>query len=274
MPKVSIVLPTHNGEKFIEKAIQSVFDQSFSDWELIVINDASTDETPNMIKKLSQQDSRVVYFRNEKNLGIQKSLNKGLREAKGEYIARIDDDDEWLDKTKLQNQVEFLDKNPDYVLVGTDVVVVSESGKELFRYLNPEKDFDIRQKILGRNCFSHSSVVFKKQAALKAGLYPETQKTLHAEDYWFWLKLGLEGKFRNLPFYGIRFMLRKDAISSKNKIKQFWHDILVVWEFRNKYPNFLAGFIRSWLRLILYGLGGFLPFLHLKYWAMKKYKSL
>ncbi len=197
-----------------------------------------------------------------------------MQEARGEYIARIDDDDEWLDKDKLKKQVEFLDENPEYVLVGTGAVVVDESGKELFRYLNPEKDSDIRKKILVRNCFSHSSMIFRKRAAVKAGLYPETKKTLHAEDYWLWLKLGIFGKFYNLQFYGIKFMLRKNAISSKNKIKQFWHDILIVWEFRNKYPNFLVGFIRSWLRLIFYGLGGFLPFLHLKYWVMKKYKSL
>ncbi len=286
MLKVSIILPTHNGEKFIANAIKSVQAQSFSDWELVVVDDGSTDRTPMIVNEPAKADVRIVYLKNGKNLGIQKSLNIGLREAKGEYIARIDDDDEWIDKDKLQKQVEFLDKNLDYVLVGTGAIVVNESVKEpgsriknslpgeLFRYLNPEKDFDIRQKILGRNCFSHSSVVFRKQAAFTVGLYPETKKTLHAEDYWLWLKLGIYGKFHNLQFYGIKFMLRQSAVSSKNKIKQFWHDILVVWEFRKHYPNFVSGFLRSWLRLIFYGLGGFLPFLRLKYWVMKLYKSL
>ena len=314
MLKVSIILPTHNGEKYIRNAIQSVQAQSFSDWELIVVDDGSTALTTSgsisfdsaqdksfttsvltapvasdssLIKEIvnafTEKDHRIKYFRNEKNLGIQKSLNKGLREAKGEYIARIDDDDEWIDKTKLQKQVEFLDKNPDYVLVGAGVIVVGDplrhpadggDEEELFRYLNPETDYDIRQKILGRNCFSHSSVVFRKQAALKAGLYPETKKTLHAEDYWLWLKLGLFGKFCNLRFYGIKFMLRQSAVSSKNKVEQFWHDILIVWEFRRHYPNFVSGFLRSWLRLVLYGVGGFFPFLRLKYLVMKQYKSL
>lgn len=312
MIKVSVILPTYNGEKFIGNAIKSVQSQGFSDWELIVIDDGSTmlttgDSTTlpstslsfesepkgsslrvedrastisdstltrEIITSLAEKDSRIVYLKNEQNLGIQKSLNRGLREAKGEYIARIDDDDEWIDKDKLQKQIEFLDNNPNHVLVGTGTIVVDESGEELFRYLNPEKDSDIRKKILGRNCFSHSSVMFRKQTALQAGLYPETKKTLHAEDYWLWLKLGLEGKFCNLSFYGIKFMLRDNAISSKNKIKQFWHDILVVWEFREQYPNFASGFIRSWLRLILYGAGGFFPFLRLKYLVMKKYKSL
>ncbi len=288
MIKVSVILPTYNGEKFIGNAIKSVQSQGFSDWELIVIDDSSTmlgtsggSLTEQIIKEFVEKDLRIVYLKNEQNLGIQKSLNRGLREAKGEYIARIDDDDEWIDKDKLQKQIEFLDNNPDHVLVGTGMIVVSAKGgsapggdgEELFRYLNPEKDSDIRKKILGRNCFSHSSVMFRKQAALQAGLYPETKKTLHAEDYWLWLKLGLEGKFCNLSFYGIKFMLRDNAISSKNKIKQFWHDILVVWEFREQYPNFASGFIRSWLRLIMYGLAGFLPFLYLKYWVMKKYKS-
>jgi glycosyltransferase involved in cell wall biosynthesis len=289
MPKVSIILPTYNGEKYIRKAILSVLEQSFFDWELIVVDDASTTLstsgsflTREIVNGFFDKDERVVYLRNEKNLGIQKSLNRGLCEAKGEYVARIDDDDEWVEKDKLKRQVEFLAKNPDYVLVGTGVIVVNESGQELFKFLNLEKDDEIRKKILGKNCFSHSSVMFRKEIIIKndSGTsttlsvnYPETKNTLHAEDYYLWLKLGKQGRFYNLPIYGIKFMMRPGAIGSKHKLKQFWNDILIVWQFKKDYPNFLPGFLRSWLRFVLYGLGGFIPLLRLKYWIIKKYKN-
>lgn len=280
MPKVSAILSTHNGEKYLAQAIKSVLRQSFEDWELLVVDDGSTalvasgvSLAEKIVQEFTRKDSRIIYLKNEQNLGLQKSLNRGLQEAQGEYIARVDDDDEWVDEDKLKNQVEFLDKNPDYVLAGTGVIVINQQGNELFRFLSPGADNEIRKRILGQNCFSHSSVLFRKEAAFKAGLYPETKKTLHVEDYYLWLKLGQQGKFHNLPIYGIKFMIRPGAIGSRHKLKQFWHDILLSWEFRNKYPNFLVGFIRSWLRLIFYGLGGFLPFLHLKYRVMKKYKS-
>ncbi|MEW5805358.1 MAG: glycosyltransferase [Patescibacteria group bacterium] len=279
-PKVSILLPTYNGEKYLAKAIQSVLAQSFEDWELLVIDDGSTRKNEKgdfliqeIVKRFSERNDRVKYLRTEKNLGIQKALNRGLAEAAGEYIARIDDDDEWFDENKLVKQVEFLDKNSDYVLVGTGTIVVDEQGRELFRFLNPETDKEIRKRILAKNCFSHSSVMFRKSAVEKVGNYPETEKTLHVEDYYLWLKLGQFGKFHNLPIYGIKFMIRPGAISSKYKLKQFWHDILLVWQFRKDYPNFFFGFFRSWVRFILYGLLGFIPFLRLKYWAIKKYKS-
>lgn len=279
MPKVSIILPTYNGERYLAKAIKSVLRQRFTDWELLVIDDGSVKQNEKgevlvreIVRRFTAINNRIKYLRNDQNLGIQKSLNRGLREAQGEYIARIDDDDEWADEEKLEKQVEFLDKNPDYVLVGTGTVVVNERGEELFRFLNPETDEEIRRKILSRNCFSHSSVMFRRSAAERVGNYPEEKKALHVEDYFLWLKLGKLGKFYNLPFYGIKFMVRPGAIGSKHKLRQFWHDILLVWQFRKDYPNFFLGFLRSWLRFILYGLFGFIPLWRLRYWMMKKEK--
>lgn len=246
---VTTILPTFNGEKYIRKAIESVISQSFSEWEIIVIDDGSIDNTESIVKEYANKDKRIIYLKNENNLGIQKSLNKGLKEAKGEYIARIDDDDEWIDKDKLKKQVEFLENNVDYVLVGTGAVVVNEEGVEMFRYLLPETDQEIRNKLLMKNCFVHSSVMFRKEIALNFNGYSEEENVKHLEDYDLWLKLGTVGKLANLPIYVVKFMLRDESISSVNKLDQLKKDLILTKEFKTKYPNYIRSLSFGYLRL-------------------------
>lgn len=263
-PIVSIILPTYNGEKFIDRSIQSVLDQSFTDWELIVIDDGSMDDTVRKVWDFSSKDGRIRCLRNENNIGIQKSLNNGLREARGKYVARIDDDDVWIDEDKLKKQVEFFKKNIGYVLVGTGVVVMDEAEKEMLRYVLPEKDSDIRLKMLRKNCFAHSSVMFLREAALSLGGYDESKEGLHVEDYDLWLRMGKIGKFTNLPFYGLGFTLRAGAISSSNKIDQFKKDIDLAKKYKKYYPGILLGLIVGYARIFFYYLFKMIPFGGLK----------
>lgn len=269
MPKVSILLPTYNGAKFVAQAIESVLAQDFSDWELLVVDDGSVDDTAHIVQGFAARDPRIIYIKNDRNLGIQKTLNDGLRHAQGQYIARIDDDDEWSDPRKLEEQIAFLDSHPEYVLVGTGAIVVDENRKELFRFLNTQTDEAIRQELLGKNCFTHSSVMFRKDAALRVNGYTETKDALHVEDYDMWLKLGRVGKLENLPLYGVRWMLRASAISSRNRITQFVNSMRLSVTYRHSYPGFMKGFVRSWIRLIAYGIFSFIPILKLKYFIFK-----
>lgn len=250
---VSIILPTYNGSKYIKRAIESVIAQSFSDWELLVIDDGSIDNTKDIVSEYINKDKRIIYLKNEQNSGIQKTLNKGIKEAKGDYIARIDDDDEWIDANKLKKQVEFLDGNLDYVLVGTGVIVIDEGGEELFRYLLPEDDKEIRSKILSKNCFVHSSVMFRKDIAISLQGYDESKEARHVEDYDLWLKLGTIGKLANLSTYAVKFTLRKGSISSTNKQEQFKKNLLLTKKYKNKYPNYLGALVRSYARIVIYG---------------------
>ena len=250
---VSIILPTYNGAERIKEAIKSVLEQSYADLELIVIDDGSKDNTKEIVENLAKSDQRVRYLKNDVNLGIQKTLNNGLKEAKGEYIARIDDDDVWIDKDKLKKQIEFLEKNKEYVLVGTGVIVVGEDNKELFRYLVPEKDIDIRNKILTKNCFVHSSVVFYRDTALRCEGYSESEDTKHIEDYDLWLKLGTLGKVANLPTHSVRFTLRSGSLSSMNKLEQFKKTLKLIKNYKKIYPNYYLAFFRSIARLVIYG---------------------
>lgn len=258
-PKLSIILPTYNGDKYIRKAIESIISQSFSDWELIVVDDGSTDNTENIVKKYADKDNRIIYFKNDFNLGIQRSLNKGIQESKGEYIARIDDDDEWIDKNKLKKQFEFLDNNKEYVLVGTGAVNVDEEGEELFRYLGPKTDEEIRRRILRKNCFLHSSVIFRREVVLMLGMYSEDNETRHIEDYDLWLKLGLVGKFANLSIYGVRILISVGSISFQNRMEQFRKNLTLIQKYKGKYPNYFKSVVFNYLRIYLYKLFELLP---------------
>jgi glycosyltransferase involved in cell wall biosynthesis len=200
-------------------------------------------------------DSRIICLKNENNLGIQKTLNRGLREAKGEYIARIDDDDIWIDKDKLKKQVEFLNTNRKYSLVGIGgVIVIDEEGKELFRYLLPDTDEKIRNKILTKNCFCHTGTVFRKEAALSCGGYSETEETKHIEDYDLWLKMGLTANFYNIPIYGLKHTMNKNSISLNNKLEQFKKSIILSEKYKNKYSGYVQAYIGKNLIVIFYGL--------------------
>lgn len=265
-PKVSVVLPTYNRSLFIERAIKSILSQSYEDFELLIIDDGSTDNTAEIISKYSMREPRILYLKNENNLGIQKTLNKGLREAKGKYIARIDDDDEWIDNDKLKAQVDFLDTHQDYVLVGTGKVVFNERGQELYRVLSKKTDIEIRNKILTINCFSHATVVFVKEAAIRVGGYDESEETRHVEDYDLWLKMGKVGELANLPMFSYKRLVGGDTICNENRIEQYRKFIKLKRKYKNDYPNYRKSLLKGYFQLIFYG------FLNLESLAMLKHR--
>ncbi len=251
-PLVSIILPTYNGAKYIAAAIASVQAQSYTNWELIIIDDGSTDDTEVIVQSLSHADSRIQYVKNEQNLGIQKTLNRGLALAKGEYIARIDDDDQWIDADKLTAQVSFLESHPDYVLVGTGVVIVTETGQEITRYTLSENDIAIRNRMLAKNCFAHGTVMYKKSAVNEVGGYSEQKNKRHIEDHDLWLRLGVIGKMYNLASHSVALMVRSTSITSRHRIIQAWRICKTALIYRNKYPYAPRGLLWAFLRMIFF----------------------
>lgn len=272
LSKVSVILPTYNGGRFIARAIKSVLAQAYSDFELLIIDDGSTDNTSTVVSPFLAQDSRIHYIRNERNLGLQKTLNVGLKMAQGGYIARIDDDDQWIAPDKLSQQVRFLDGRSDYVLVGTGVVVVDEQERELFRFMNPETDRQIRRKMLYRNCFSHSAVMFRRASVLALGGYGESEGALHVEDYDLWLRLGTAGKVGNLPIYGVSFTSRQQAISASNRAMQFRRVIGLIRNHRHNYPGYYRGLTVAYARYFLYSVFNKLP-ARVRYMLLRFYKQ-
>ncbi len=135
-PIVSIVLPTINRANLLRLSIESVFKQTYKDWELLVIDDGSTDGTEKMMNQLEQNDSRIRYLRISKSNipGISDYLNFGIKSSRGKNKARLDDDDDWCYRNKLKKKVDFFEPNRNYVLFGGGLIMVDENKKDLYSF--------------------------------------------------------------------------------------------------------------------------------------------
>jgi glycosyltransferase involved in cell wall biosynthesis len=192
--KVTILMPAYNAKKYIAEAIRSVLVQTFKDFELLIVNNGSTDTTVNEI--LQFDDSRIRLIE-ECQTGIGFALNKGLQEAKGKYIARFDADD-ICDPLRLERQFNFMENNPSYVLCGSDAEYIAESGEHLFYFRCIGHSHEEIMKQLYVYCpFIHSSVMYRKDAVLKAGSYSIDAHNF--EDYLLWVQLLKYGMYHNIP---------------------------------------------------------------------------
>jgi len=158
-----------------------------------------------------------------------------------------------VDEKKLEKQVEFFERRPDHVLVGTGGIAVNAVGKELFRYLLPYADEGIRKIILAKNCFVHVSVLFQRDVVLACGGYNEDQAMRNVEDYDLWLKLGTTGKFANLPIYAVRYVVYDEGISSMNRLEQVRKNLFLIKKYRDSYPGYIYARARYVIRLMIYG---------------------
>lgn len=255
---ISIILTTHNGERYIADAITSVISQSWQDWEFVIVDDGSTDCTAAIIDLYSKIDSRITLFRNQENLGVVHSLNIGLKKAKGEYVARIDDDDVWLDTLKLEKQINIFQKNRDCILVGTNGVIVDEAGKKICDYCLPTSDTEIRKLMLLKNPFISSSVLFRKDAAIRVGGYFQVNSLKGAEDYDLWLKLGVLGRMFNISDPTVAYTSRKGNTSFRFKKDVFSSNIILIKNNKHLYPNYQLAILFTYMKYLIYILIGFL----------------
>lgn len=248
-PIVSIILPTHNRKELLKKAITSVQSQSLKDWELIVVDDISSDGTVEMMELYEKEDERIQYHRLEKDkvFGITKYLNHGINIAKGRYIARLDDDDSWCHPDKLKIQVAYLDKNPECVLVGSGAILVNEKDEDLYKYYKNETDKKIRQYALFSNPFTHTTVLFRKDAALSVGGYKKMQ---YAEDWDLWLKLGKLGKLYNFKEHFTRYLSAGQNNSFLHLKSQSKTLFSIIRTYKDSYPNYRKALFVNYLQLL------------------------
>jgi glycosyltransferase involved in cell wall biosynthesis len=205
-PLVSILLPVYNGAEHINDTIQSILEQSYTNFEFIIINDGSTDNTEQIIKSYS--DLRIIYIKNQKNLKLISSLNKGIKLAKGKYIARIDADDIAL-PNRFEKQIKFLENNIEYGIVGS---FAETFGIEKKKLTFVQEDLDIRCAFLTHNPFVHSSVMIRSQILTENQLNFDSNQ-LHVEDYALWLKILNYSKGKILPEILIKYRIHKNQIS-------------------------------------------------------------
>jgi glycosyltransferase involved in cell wall biosynthesis len=246
---VSIIAPTCNRANLLKKMIDSVLTQSFQLWELIVIDDISTDNTEKMMEEYSKKDARIKYYRIpvDKEPGITKYLNYGLNVAKGKYISRLDDDDYWMDNDVLKIQVDFLETNPEYVAVGGAAIIVNEKGDHVFKYTKYEKDEDIRKNALMANPMVHTAALFRKDVVLSIGGYEDLP---YAEDWDLWLKLGKIGKIYNFQKYFTCYLSAGQNTSFIKQRPQSKEILKIIKKYRKDYPNYRKGFLINYTQYI------------------------
>tara|TARA_B100000780_G_C21124025_1_gene455651 strand:- start:185 stop:1174 length:990 start_codon:yes stop_codon:yes gene_type:complete len=215
-PKISIILPVYNGAIHIIDTINSILNQTMTEFELIIINDASKDNSKEII--LSFIDSRIIYIENQKNLGQIASLNKGIQLSKTDLIARIDQDDVFL-KEKLKIQYEYIKNNKDISVVGTWAAIIDKDNK-IQRYMSsPIHHNRMVNTLLNSNPLFHPSVLIRKNIIFEMGMYSPQYK--YTEDYNLWCGLVLSGhKIANIPEYLLHYRVHDNQSSQNNNSTQ------------------------------------------------------
>lgn len=222
-PKVTVLMSVYNGEQYLCEAIDSILNQTFKDFEFIIINDSSTDKTGEILENYN--DPRIKIINNDKNIGLTKSLNKGIVIAKGEYIARQDADDISMPE-RLQKEVEFLAKNKNVGLVGTDSSIINEKGKVVHAVKCITDYIELKIKLLEGNQLTHSSVMFRKECIYSVGNYREEFK--FAQDYDFYLRIAELCDIANISESLVKWRISTKSISVTKKALQDKYALLAI----------------------------------------------
>lgn len=214
-PLASVVMSVFNGERFLREAIESILDQSFRNFEFVVINDGSTDGTPSMLDSYARRDPRVRAYHQE-NKGLIESLNRGCALARGKYFARMDADDLAV-RDRLQWQIEFMDRHAEIAVVGGAVERIDSAGRALYCQHYPVENEEIKSALPLFCPFEHPAVVIRKEAFLSVGGY--RRFFVDAEDYDLWLRIAQRWRLANLKGVVLKHRIHADQISFK-KLRQ------------------------------------------------------
>lgn len=243
---VTVIILTYNKAHLISESIQSVLAQKYPKVEIIVIDDASTDNTKQFLA-LFLKNKQIRFIQNKKNIGISQNRNYGVFLAKGKFVAMLDGDDVWLDSDKLTKQVEYLEENPECGAVGTWVVQIDEYGGIVKKIAYEEKHESISKSILYRNSIAHSSVLFRKDVVQSVGGYDDCLATM--EDHDLWLKIGVLSSLATLPIYALGYRVYQGNITKSRKIRIALDELRVIWRHRREYQGIYVGISKGILRL-------------------------
>lgn len=228
VPAISAIVPTYNGEQFLRAAIESILNQTFQDFELIVVDDHSNDNTPSILAEL--EDSRLNVITNERNLGIAAATNKGLALARGKYVALQDHDDISLPH-RFQAEVEFLDSHPNAALVGTAASQIDENGSVSQTLTQPTDDLELKWGLLFGCCFHHTSLMIRRSVILNEGGYRDDPSFPFAPDYDLFSRVGERYPVANLPEPLVLWRRHSDNTSLSNAQQQKRSEVVI--SFRN-----------------------------------------
>ena len=225
---VTVLIPVFNGEKYLSQAIKGVLNQTYTDFEFLIVDDASTDNSKNIIK--SYDDSRIKLVENGWNLGQTATLNKGIKLAKGKYIARLDQDDLSLPK-RLEKQVEFLNSNPDITAVGSYVICIDENGNYMRESIWPVGfENNLFNILCGIPPVGHPAVMYRKEVVEKIGYYRNDYSV--SSDLDLWLRIYSKGcTCSNIPDNLTYYRIHSEQGSDIQKNLQRKNHILAFYDF-------------------------------------------
>ena len=230
--KVSVIVPTYNRAHVIKEAIVSILSQTFTDFELIVVDNESTDNTEEVIK--SYTDHRIRYFKNQNSGVVAVNRNYGINKARGEYIAFCDDDDLWMPE-KLERQIEELEKDLEIGLVCTNGIKFDENGQfgEMMQTELNDSGFTFESLIWG-NRIACSSVLVRKEVLNDIGIFDESREIFTAEDYELWLRIARKYRVKYLDIPLIKYRIHSGAYGDKRAIESIQLKIAVYRSILNK----------------------------------------
>lgn len=213
---VSVVMSVYNGDRYLREAVDSILNQTFTDFEFIIIDDGSTDTTWQILTAYAKQDSRILPIRNDENIGLTCSLNKGIALAKGKYIARMDADDISL-RDRFAKQVAFMDAHPEVGVCGSWIKFISEGISYIWHY--PTDDKTIRCWLLFKTALAHPSIIMRKNLFLKAGLsYDPAYK--YAQDHELWVRSSKYCKLANIGEVLLLYRIHNNQVWQRHRTDQ------------------------------------------------------
>jgi glycosyltransferase involved in cell wall biosynthesis len=222
-PKISVLMPVYNNAPFLGDAVESILSQSFPDFEFVIIDDGSIDGSPEIAATYACKDSRIRLQRNAENMGIVFSLNRGLKECRGDYIIRMDSDDIALPE-RFKKQLALMEDNPELVVSGTALSYMDARGRDLGVVRRGKRG----ASLLAGNPLFHPTVIIRREALLRhAFSYREEYR--YAEDYFLWLQLSRVGKLGSLDEVLLHYRISSGASRIRNLKKMLWATLRVKW---------------------------------------------
>lgn len=222
-PKLSVLMPAYNAEKYIAEAIESILNQTFADFEFIIVDDGSTDGTWGIIQRYAEREGRIVGVRNEENMRISGTLNRGISLARGEFIARMDADD-WSYPDRFQKQIQYMEEHPNVVISGGSMEICSGNLTVLNERKYHLRDRDIRTHLFRYSPFCHATTIYRKEQVQKIGGY--NVDLADAEDYDLYFRMGKIGDFGNIP--DVLFKVRTHE-ESMSRVKARRQELLTLY---------------------------------------------
>ena len=253
LPFITVFTPNYNKSKFLVETIESVLNQTYTNFEYIIIDDCSTDNSWEIIQSYAAKDDRIKAYRNELNCEIVETRNRGLNHSSDDakYFAIIDSDDV-ATPDRLHSQVKFLEDNPEYGMVGSDVIIIDENSQRIGDRIYPHRDEEIREKIVQFNPFTQSSIIIRKAVIREIGPYDEKWKV--CQDYDYWLRIGKDWKFKNLEEPLLKYRLSSGQVKNIHLKETIQNTYRIQKKAISEYgykDNLKSKFVRSLLRISL-----------------------